>query len=122
MKQRIESFRHAFHGLRVVLTQEHNFQIHVFIALGVLLFSWYVRVTILEFILLIFVIGMVLVMEILNSAVERMLDLFKPRLHGYVKDIKDILAAGVFIAASVAFIVGAIIFIPYLWIIVHSLI
>lgn len=122
MKQRIDSITHAFHGLKVVMSQEINFQIHTAIAVLVLAFAWYVQVTVLEFILLVFVIGMVLVMEIVNSAVERMLDLFKPRLHGYVKDIKDLLAAGVFIAAMVALIVGAIIFIPYLWIITHSLI
>ena len=62
---------------------------------------------------LIFVIGLVILMEIANSAIERVTDVLKPRIHDYVKEIKDITAAGVMVASFIALIIGAIIFWPY---------
>jgi len=59
------------------------------------------------------VIGLVILMEIINSAIERITDVLKPRLDNYVKEIKDIMAAAVMLASVIAIIVGLIIFIPY---------
>ena len=58
-------------------------------------------------------IGLVILMEIVNSAVERVTDVLKPRINGYVKEIKDIMAAAVMLASLVALIIGVIIFWPY---------
>jgi diacylglycerol kinase len=51
-------------------------------------------------------------MELANSAVERIADILKPRIHSYVKEIKDITAAAVMISAILSIIIGLIIFIP----------
>ena len=53
-------------------------------------------------------------MELANSAVERVTDILKPRIHDYAKEIKDIMAAAVFLASFVAAVVGLIIFLPYI--------
>jgi diacylglycerol kinase len=53
-------------------------------------------------------------MEILNSAVERVADALKPRIDNYVKEIKDIMAAGVMLASIMSIIAGIFIFLPYL--------
>ena len=51
-------------------------------------------------------------MEIANSAVERVTDVLKPRIDGYVKDIKDIMAAAVMLSSLAAVIIGLIILGP----------
>ena len=53
-------------------------------------------------------------MELVNSAVERVTDVLKPRINTYVKEIKDIMAAAVMLSSFTAIIIGLIIFIPYL--------
>ncbi len=53
-------------------------------------------------------------LEITNSAVERITDVLKPRINGYVKEIKDIMAAGVMMASIIAVVIGIFIFWPYL--------
>jgi diacylglycerol kinase len=55
----------------------------------------------------------VLVLELLNSMLERLVDLVKPRMHGYVRDIKDLMAAAVLVTAGFAAVVGLIILLPY---------
>lgn len=69
----------------------------------------------LEWIFLILIITLVILMEILNSAVERVSDILKPRIHSYVKEIKDIMAAAVMLSAICAAIVGLMIFLPHIF-------
>ncbi|MFH1430007.1 MAG: diacylglycerol kinase, partial [Candidatus Uhrbacteria bacterium] len=67
-----------------------------------------------EWAVLVIVSGSVLVLECCNSAMERLIDLLKPRLHGYVKEVKDVMAGAVLIASLVAVAVGVVIFAPYI--------
>ena len=59
-------------------------------------------------------IGFVLIMELINSVLERLVDSFRSRVHPVVRDIKDIMAAAVFLASLFAAVIGLIIFIPHL--------
>lgn len=65
---------------------------------------------------------LVFLMEISNSAVERITDLFKPRINTYVKEIKDIMAAAVMLSSFGAVLVGLLVFGPYLihWLLAGS--
>jgi diacylglycerol kinase len=54
-------------------------------------------------------------MEVINSAVERVTDVLKPRISSYVKEIKDIMAAAVMLASFVSVLLGIIIFWPYIF-------
>jgi diacylglycerol kinase len=56
----------------------------------------------------------ILVVELVNTVVERVVDILKPRVHPYVKLIKDMMAAVVLISAVFASAIGIIIFYPYL--------
>ena len=67
-----------------------------------------------ERLLLLLLIGGVLVLELLNSMVERLADLLKPRLSAYVGEVKDLMAAAVLTAALFAAMAGLIILTPYL--------
>jgi diacylglycerol kinase len=66
-----------------------------------------------ERVVLLLAIVAVLVLELLNSAVERLVDLMKPRLHEYVADIKDLMAGAVLLAAFFSVIVGVLILWPH---------
>jgi len=106
--------KHALRGLVYVLKYEKNFQHEVAIALLVIIAMIYFRVTRAEMIILFLVIMEVLIMELLNTIMERVVDILKPRVHPYAKLIKDLMAATVLLSAILALIIGLIIFVPYL--------
>lgn len=107
------SFHYAWQGLRYVWDNEQNFRIQTFIALLVIVAMIIVHVTLGEAIVLTMMIIFVLVLEVVNTIFEKMVDILKPRLHTYVAVIKDMMAAGVFLAAVGSIVIGAMVFIPY---------
>lgn len=107
------SFKYACRGIGEVYKKEQNFRIQIFISLIVILFSIYFGITGKEMVIIILLIVFVLVLELINSAFERMVDILSPRIHDYAKDIKNIMAAMVLIASVGAFIIGILIFWPY---------
>jgi len=109
----IKSFKYALTGLRKVFWEEQNFRLDLIIALIIILLAWYFQIMVWQFIILILLITLVLILEIINSIFERLLDLLKPRIHQYVKDIKDMTAAAVFIGALASMAIGILIFLPY---------
>jgi diacylglycerol kinase len=115
---RIRNFRkslgHAIRGLFYVLKNERNFQIELVIAVGVFFLVWYFKIKNWEAIILILIIMWVLISELINTVMERIVDILKPRIHPYARLIKDIMAAVVLISSIVAVIVGIIIFLPYI--------
>lgn len=114
LKRLIRSFGYAGRGLAKVWHEEQNFKIEVTVALMVLLAALLLGVKIGDIAILCLTSGLVLVMEVVNSAVEAISDCLKPRLDIYVKRIKDIVAAGVMVSALVAVVVGILIFWSYL--------
>ncbi len=108
-----KSFRHAISGLKYAVRSERNFQIELVIAFLVLTLIFIFKVKNWEAIVLVLMIMWVLITELTNTVLERVVDILKPRIHPYAKLIKDIMAAVVLISAIVAIIVGFIIFFPY---------
>lgn len=108
------SFYYAWRGIVLLFREELNFQIHVVTAAVVLLMAALLELPSIHIAILALVIGLVLVLEVINSVLERMADAVKPRLHQYFGDIKDIMAGGVCIAAFIAVLVGILIFAPQL--------
>lgn len=113
-KRFAHSLRDAFNGVRYAFEHEQNFRLQLVVALIVLTLATILPLKVSEQLLIVVMVFMVLVMELLNTAIEKFIDLLKPRLHFYAKIIKDIMAAAVFITAFAALIIGIIIFIPYL--------
>lgn len=116
--QRVKAFyaslTHAVRGLSYALRYEKNFQNEVIFACVVVGAMLYYHVTESEKIVLFLVIMGVLVMELLNTVMERIADILKPRVHPYVRVIKDLMAASVLVSSLLAVIIGLIIFIPYI--------
>jgi diacylglycerol kinase len=70
------------------------------------------NITLLEWVLISIAIGGVIIAELLNTIFERLIDVVKPRSEEYVRDMKDMMAASVTLAALVALSIGLAIFIP----------
>lgn len=113
-KKFISSVRHACRGMRVAFHEEQNVRIHTIFACVVLFFTLLIGVSDSEFIIIIFSITSVIVVEIINSIVERFSDMVKPQVSHLIATVKDMSAAAVLICALNACIVGAVIFLPKL--------
>ena len=114
MKRLFKSFGYAFRGLKKTYREEQNIRVQVIVGILVLLFAFFVGLNRIEFSIIIFLVILVMLMELANSAVERIADVLKPRINTYIKEIKDIMAAAVLLASIMSVIVGLIIFWPYL--------
>ncbi|QQR78394.1 MAG: diacylglycerol kinase family protein [Candidatus Moraniibacteriota bacterium] len=110
----VRSFRHALAGIAYAIREERNFHIELAIAIGVAFFAWYFPLSSDERAILTLVIVLVLALELVNTSFERMLDMTKPRIHPYVRVIKDLVAGSVLISAIGAAIIGALIFLPHI--------
>ncbi len=108
-------------GLGFVFRNEPNFRLQILFGIVALFLAYIFKIRTSEWIIVILLIIMVLVMEILNTALEQFTDLLKPRLHHYVKAIKDVMAAAVLTMAFGALLVGLIIFWPYFLNIINEL-
>ena len=109
----LNSFKFAISGLKVVFKEEQSFRIQVLIGTLVVFLMFVFPLTILEKAILLLVISAVLSLELINSQMERFLDIIEPRHHPKVERIKDISAAAVLIATLGSVIVGIFIFSPY---------
>lgn len=87
----------------------------VAIAILVIVTMIAVRVRLWEAVMLLMAIVAVLILEILNTIMEKMTDLLKPRLHHYVEVIKDMMAMAVLLASLGAAAVGILVFLPHLF-------
>jgi diacylglycerol kinase len=107
-------FKNAFSGLNHIYRTERNFRIHLFISLIVLTLLGIFKAPIHEWALIILVIGLVISAEILNTAIEIMVDIYCPYYHPLAKISKDVGAAAVLFTAIISVLVGFFVFIPHL--------
>lgn len=109
------SLRHAFKGLRAVVSRERNARIHLGFALLAVLASWFFKISIFQLSLVILAIILVFFAEITNTAVERTLDLITTERNQVVQLVKDMTAGGVFVCALGALAIGVCIFGPRIY-------
>jgi diacylglycerol kinase len=114
LRRLLQSFRYAIKGFFKVVREEQNLKIQFLAAIVVVATGICLRVSSRDWALLVLAILFVLLTEVINSALERVTDILKTRLNGYVKEIKDIMAAAVMLASIGAVIIGLLVFLPYL--------
>ncbi len=114
IKNRIRSFSYAINGLCYVLKNETNLKIHLIATLVVVAAGFYFQINTNEWCLTALTIGLVISLEIVNSAIEKLVDLVSPEKHPKAGLIKDIAAASVLFAAIIAICVACFIFLPKL--------
>lgn len=105
-------FKYAWTGLVTAFKTEKNFRIHLIIGIFVLLFSFIMQLNKFEWLIIVISITVVIITELINSVIERLIDYLKPEKNINAKEIKDMSAGFVFIAATSAVITGSIIFVP----------
>jgi diacylglycerol kinase len=109
---RLKSFGYAFNGLKVLLKNETNAVIHLIAGIVAVILGFVFDLKPLEWIAIVFAIGFVFSMELINTAIEEIADFISPKRDERIKKIKDLSAAGVLISAIIALITGLIIFLP----------
>ena len=112
MKSRslIESFNYAVSGIIYTLKTERNMRVHFIIAIIVIILSLFFDFTKLELLMLFISIALVLIAEMINTAIERAVDLITEEFHPLARLSKDIAAGGVLIAALNSLVVGYLLF------------
>ncbi len=113
LSQLKKSFYYAWSGLVSTYKSEQNFRLQVLVSIIVVAISVYFRLSRKEWVIVLLVICLVLLLELLNTALEKVMDILEPKIHHYVKLIKDVMAAAVFLASLFAVIIGVLIFWPY---------
>ena len=108
------SFPFAFAGLAYMVRTQTNFWVHLTTAVIVLALALSLGVGGLELAVLMLVIGLVLVAEAINTALEATVDLASPELHPLARVAKDVGAAAVLLAAGTSVAIGGIILLPRL--------
>ncbi len=107
-----KSFTCAFRGLLEGWLSERNLKIHFFLAFVAIILAILLKISLIEWLLLVVIIGVVIITEMINTAVEKILDLVYQGSNGKVRFIKDLFAGVVLVASLISLIVGGLIFIP----------
>lgn len=114
VKARLRSFRHAFRGFRWLIRDEHNFRIHLMAVVVLIPVCFLLKLSAAEWALILLCIALVLAMESVNSAIERLADKLSPGRDPVIGKIKDVAATAVLISAIGSAAVGIIILLPKL--------
>ncbi len=112
--RRAQSFVHAGRGLWIFIRSTHNAWVHVAIFLAAVSLGLFFGISKVEWMVLVLAAGTVLAAEAFNTAIEIDMDLTSPDYHPYARDTKDVAAGAVLITSVAAFIIGLLIFVPYL--------
>jgi len=112
-KKRIQSFGHAFRGIRTLFKKTPNALIQLFAAVAAVVLGFMLRISNGEWLAVIIVIGFVFALEAINTALETLADFTcNKEMHASIREAKDLSAAGVLIASLAALAVAIVVFLP----------
>lgn len=118
---RIQSFLPAINGIKDAFINEHNLRIHAFFTIIVVLLSVFLNLNAVEWSILIICIALVIGAEILNTAIEHMVNLVSPEMSAKAGRIKDLAAGAVLIFSITAVLAGLFILGPKLYLFYNHL-
>lgn len=121
IKRLRKSFGYAFKGIDDVIEHEPNMKIHVVVAILVVIMAIILKVSIIEWIILVLLIGAVLAAETINTTIENLVDIYTKEYDEKAKIVKDTAAGTVLILAITSAIIGLIIFVPKIICLLESL-
>ena len=121
IKRLRKSFGYAFKGIDDVIKHEPNMKIHVVVAILVVIMAFILKVSIIEWIILVLLIGAVLAAETINTTIENLVDMYTKEYDEKAKIVKDTAAGTVLILTITSAIIGLIIFIPKIIYLLESL-
>ena len=114
MKTFFNAVLFALHGMKQFFARDRNGQIQMVIGITAIILGFTVSLTSFQWLLVLFCIGLVISLEMINSAIERFCDLVTTDFHPGIRIIKDVAAGAVLVASITSLIIGLIIFIPAL--------
>lgn len=115
MRAWLRSVRFAMQGLAFAYRNERNMRIHVRLALAALCLVAALDVPLVQGILVLLAIVLVMVTELINTALEKTIDSTGVKPHPLAKAAKDCAAAAVLLCAAFAVTVGIAVFLPLIW-------
>jgi diacylglycerol kinase len=113
MKRFINSFKYAIRGIRCSVADQPNLKVLLVVAVVVVSAGFYFQITDVEWCVVLLCIGLVIGLEMMNSAVESLVDLITKERSPLAGRIKDIAAGAVLLVAVIAVVIGVIIFGKY---------
>ena len=106
------SIKYCLEGINFVITNESNFKIEIVIGIIALLLSYILKISRIEFIIILIMIALVLTSEIINTSIEKVVDLYTKDYNNLAKIAKDVSAGSVLVMSIFSLLVGVIIFLP----------
>lgn len=110
-----EKFARAFRGLFAAIKEELSLKIHLAAFAAVSILCIYLEISLTEYALVLLFSSMVISLELINTALEKLCDRLHPERHKAIAFVKDVSAAGVLVAAAGAFIFACIFLLPKLF-------
>ena len=111
-KRLINSFKYAIEGIKTAYQEEQNLRLHTISAIIFVVLGLVLKLSVIELSICLILIGLVLMAEFFNTALENMVDMITLEKNPYAKKAKDISAAGVLVFAIVSGLIGILIFVP----------
>lgn len=108
----LKSFPYAISGLKTALKNEPNFRVHISFAFVAIVMAIILKLSSIETAILILTIAFVIILELINTMLEALVDLVSPEIKEHAKIAKDVSAAAVLVSAIVSLIVGSLLFLP----------
>lgn len=111
LRKYLRSFGYAFEGI-ITASKEQNLKSHIVSAVIVILAGYFTGLSRTEWYIVLLLIALMFALEMINTAIERVVDLASPNFHPLAKQAKDIAAGAVLVFALFSAIIGLLIFIP----------
>lgn len=111
----LNSFKYATRGIKDALKSEPNLRFHFLASVVAIILAFYLNFSTTEFAVLIVTISLVIILEFINTAVEKLSDIVHPERSEKIRIIKDISAAVVLLGAVASIFVGLLLFLPKLF-------
>lgn len=115
MRLWVNSVRNAVQGIRYALEHERNMRIEVSLAAAAVILMLVLDITVVEALLVTLAMVLVICSELINTSIEKTLDMIQPERHPLAKAAKDCAAAAVLLFAVFAILVGIAVFGPHVW-------
>ena len=106
------SFNHAIDGIEFAIDHERNIKIEIFMGICASILGFILNISSIEWAIIVLVIAMVLSLELINTAIERAVDLTTKEYQELAKAAKDVSAGAVLIMSMFSVIIGILIFLP----------
>lgn len=114
----IDSVKNCLDGINYTVTHENNFKREMILGIIAVILSAVLKISILEWVIVLLLINFVLVCELINTALEKTVDLYTKEFNEIAKIVKDVAGATVLVMCIFSAIIGAIIFIPKILILI----